>query len=971
MADGWDAFISYAHSASERSAVSLQRGLERFARPWHQRRAIRVFRDNNALSTNPALWPSIERGLTSARNLIVLLSPRAAASPYVDREVQWWLDHKGQGSILLVLDEGQLTWDPAQDGFTADSAVPPSLRDAFSEEPRWLDLRWFRESPGGTADPRFAEALADLSAPIRGTERDELIGEDLAQHRKLRRLTKTAVSLLVLLLIASVVASIIAVRQRDDVLRQAVTLRARQLALASSSRLGADLRMAQLLAVQSYRTEPTDATREALWEASFASPSIDRFVTFDAPVTAIATSSDGRLAAAGLADGRVYTFRPATGDSPVLRATAPASVTALRLSADGGVLLVQAGDSVVIADGAGTRPLDLSEPTAGEDAIALSASGRRAALLLEDRRAAISVFDTTSGAALYRRPDPLSPADNEVIIYPQYTQRLAFLSDSTLRLAGNDNRWAELNVTTGKVRNASWVIWTPTSSLFAAGPRLDYLLSAPVFGGAQVTAWPMTKLVDGGGAPLAATVQVGDPLGMAVAPDGGFLLINDSASGLSIATLAPVGEEVEGGATPNGVTTRVPGVSGVTSMEFVSNDRALVAAGSRVAVLQIGGTGRGAPSVPLVPRGVGAVSTYASDARSSNLAVSPDGTRVAVLEKRDAALQIVQVPGRTGGRTLPATPVQSADDFEAVSGPLWLDDDTVLTLDAAPGGVASGLPAGVQHWQLDLPVRTDGEADDREVPLAALVTQSGVLVATSEGVVQTRDRQAALIGSTGTVPPAPNRYDLAAFSVDATHVALVNLAENADEADAGIRPGLRVLEVATGQVVHERQWAPTAAAVTSVTWAGSTVLVAHVDGSIELLREAGRGATDTLTVAGIRSSTGSAQVSPIVVGAEGLIGVPTRAGLQLVHLATLQPSALLDVPPGFETEPRAYAFAPDGHTLITGHFGSTQRTAAVSVRDLAAEAVITSVCATSGGEVTADEWRRVVGDALPDQPGCR
>ena len=264
------------------------------------------------------------------------------------------------------------------------------------------------------------------------------------------------------------------------------------MALASSSRLGADLRMAQLLAVQSYRTEPTDATREALWEASFASPSIDRFVTFDAPVTAIATSSDGRLAAAGLADGRVYTFRPATGDSPVLRATAPASVTALRLSADGGVLLVQAGDSVVIADGAGTRPLALSEPTAGEDAIALSASGRRAALLLEDRRAAISVFDTTSGAALYRRPDPLSPADNEVIIYPQYTQRLAFLSDSTLRLAGNDNRWAELNVTTGKVRNASWVIWTPTSSLFAAGPRLDYLLSAPVFGGAQVTAWPMT-----------------------------------------------------------------------------------------------------------------------------------------------------------------------------------------------------------------------------------------------------------------------------------------------------------------------------------------------------------------------------------------------------------------------------------------------------------------------------------------------
>lgn len=972
MADGWDAFISYAHSASEHSAVALQRGLERFARPWYQRRAIRVFRDNNALSTNPALWPSIERGLSSARTLIVLLSPRAAASPYVEREVQWWLDHKGPGSILLVLDEGQLTWDDAQDGFTDDSPVPPALRDAFGEEPRWLDLRWFDDSAASTADPRFAEALADLSAPIRGTERDELIGEDLAQHRRLRRLTKTAVSLLVLLLIASVVASIIAVRQRDDVLRQAVTLRARQLALASSSQLDGDLRMAQLLAVQAYRTEPTDATRQALWEASFASPSIDYFVTFDAPVTALGTAADGRLAAAGLADGRVYTFGTVPGAAPVLRGSAPAAVTALRLSADGGTVLVQAGDSVLIVDGAGTRPLTLASSPSGDDAIALSASGRRAAVLLTDRRAAITVFDISSGAALKRRPDPLSPADNRASVYPQYTHRLAFLDDSILRLAGNDNRWAELNVETGTVRRESWVFWTPTSSLFAVGPRLDYLLSAPVFGGSQVFAWSMTKRVDGGAAPLAAAVQVSDPLGMAVAPDGGFVLINDSASGLSIGTLAAVGEDSEDGAAPTGVTARVPGLSGVTSMEFVATDRALVATGARIALLQIGGTGRGAPSTPLVPRGVSAVSGYASDFRSSNLAVSPDGTRVAVLENRDATLQIVQVPGRTGGQALPATPVHPPDDYTAVSGPLWLDDDTVLTLDAGPGGPASGLPDGVQHWHLDLPMRQDsGGEGDREAPLAGLVTPDGVLVATSEGVMQNRSRQGTLLGTIGAAPPAPTRFELAAFSADGAHVALVNLAENADEAEAGVRPGVRVLEVATSKVLHERQWSPTAAAVASLTWAGSTLLVAHVDGTIAVLRDAGLGATDTLTVAGIRSSTGSAQVSPIVVAADGLIGVPTRAGLQLVDLSTLQPSALLNVPPGFETEPRAYAFAPDGRTLLTGHFGSAQRTAAVSARDIAAEAVIESVCAAAGGGVTASEWRRVVGDAPPDQPGCR
>ena len=80
MATGWDAFISYSHAQSDGTAIALQRGLERFARPWRQRRAIRVFRDNTALSTNPALWTAIEQGLGSARQLIVLLSPAAAAS---------------------------------------------------------------------------------------------------------------------------------------------------------------------------------------------------------------------------------------------------------------------------------------------------------------------------------------------------------------------------------------------------------------------------------------------------------------------------------------------------------------------------------------------------------------------------------------------------------------------------------------------------------------------------------------------------------------------------------------------------------------------------------------------------------------------------------------------------------------------------------------------------------------------------
>src|SRR5262249_37681275 len=57
------AFISYSHGADARLAPALQKGLQRFAKPWYRARALRVFRDNASLSANPDLWDSIEQAL--------------------------------------------------------------------------------------------------------------------------------------------------------------------------------------------------------------------------------------------------------------------------------------------------------------------------------------------------------------------------------------------------------------------------------------------------------------------------------------------------------------------------------------------------------------------------------------------------------------------------------------------------------------------------------------------------------------------------------------------------------------------------------------------------------------------------------------------------------------------------------------------------------------------------------------------
>jgi hypothetical protein len=52
----YDAFISYSHAADGALAPTLQRGLQRLARPWHRRRALEVFRDQTGLGVSPALW---------------------------------------------------------------------------------------------------------------------------------------------------------------------------------------------------------------------------------------------------------------------------------------------------------------------------------------------------------------------------------------------------------------------------------------------------------------------------------------------------------------------------------------------------------------------------------------------------------------------------------------------------------------------------------------------------------------------------------------------------------------------------------------------------------------------------------------------------------------------------------------------------------------------------------------------------
>jgi hypothetical protein len=107
---------------------------------------MNVFRDDTGLAVSPALWPAIQTALDDSRFLVLMASPAAAESAWVNREVEYWLDTKGPDSILPVLTEGEWNWDDEARNFDRDSttAVPPALLGALEFEPFHLDLRWAR-----------------------------------------------------------------------------------------------------------------------------------------------------------------------------------------------------------------------------------------------------------------------------------------------------------------------------------------------------------------------------------------------------------------------------------------------------------------------------------------------------------------------------------------------------------------------------------------------------------------------------------------------------------------------------------------------------------------------------------------------------------------------------------------------------------------------------------------------------------
>jgi hypothetical protein len=224
----YDAFVSYSHELDSKLAAAVRVALHKLAKPWYRVRAVSVFLDQSSLSANPALWPAIEQALSRSTYFLLLASRHSARSPWVQREVEWWLRHRSVDTLLVLLTDGDLVWNAEQRDYDWEktTALGRAAAGAFQDEPLYVDFRWTRgEGIPDLSHPRFRSAILALAAPLHGRKPDEIDGEDVRQLRRTKRVAWGAAAALAVAFGIAVWQAILANQQRAEAQRAGMEAR--------------------------------------------------------------------------------------------------------------------------------------------------------------------------------------------------------------------------------------------------------------------------------------------------------------------------------------------------------------------------------------------------------------------------------------------------------------------------------------------------------------------------------------------------------------------------------------------------------------------------------------------------------------------------------------------------------------------------------------------------------------------------
>ena len=209
--------------------------------------------------------------------------------------------------------------------------------------------QWAAAHPGElTTDEREFLAAAERR---QAAELTEARAQAASQARAARRLRWSAAALSVLLVLATL-AGVLAVRSAGEERKQARIANSRSLANQATATAGTEPDLSILLSVAAYNSSDTAEARASLQSQLLRRRHVRRILTTpEGPLTSVAFSADGRVLAAGAADGRVHVWE-GDGQQP-LATLGPAAgpVRAVAVSPDGRTVAASAGHDPGVGPG--------------------------------------------------------------------------------------------------------------------------------------------------------------------------------------------------------------------------------------------------------------------------------------------------------------------------------------------------------------------------------------------------------------------------------------------------------------------------------------------------------------------------------------------------------------------------------------------------------------------------------------------
>jgi WD40 repeat protein len=922
---GYDAFISYSRNDAGRLASELQVAMERFAKPWNKRRAIRIFRDDASMTANTNLWSTITAALQATRWFILLASERAAVSPGVAKEVEWWVAHKGTENFLLVQAGGNISWNAAAQDFDweATTALPRSLEGRFPEEPRWIDMTWYLGVGEPKADPRFNERVADLAAAIRGLDRDDVVGENTRQYRRSMRYARGAIIGLAGLLAASLVAGGFAAVQANEARNQAMSATARQLAALATTSATTDLQTGLLQAVEAYRMKPDAQTRATLLAVSVASPQLVRFIHAGTPVTATAGTPGASTVVFGTEDGEVRRWDRSSGGTTVLGRMS-GRIVDVSVSDDAGrVLAITDADAVVWNDG-NKRTLTL--PTGMRLASArVSPSGKTAAVGGEKRIAVMAATDA--------QPRVFDSAAHVFANVRQgWTQTVTLADDETVMgLSPGYGTWYRLRVADLAVVEESPEGFLVNRDGAEISPDGKFIAERTAVTGA-ISVWSTSdRSATLGGSALTAPSGVARPDSVAVSPNGIYVASGTDGT-IFLGRVGPAGQATVPMKSLSGSGRAIPG-----TLHFLDERHLVSATGGGVSLWDLEQFSR------IGKRWEAPVPISCTACGPAQILVSPGGKNAAIIGYSGTEMTVVD----------PATGRYwhgESNLFEpSFSGAAWINDDQLFVYSPAEKEAyfLEGWPQPrvAAQFSVDL-----GSGDNGRVLAVALVSGNVRMITTGGTFFEVNldkrviSRQSQLVRQS-----EPSAWPVREASIDpaGTYAYLSpNTMDDSGKTVFSLDDARPVLTVAADYGFFDSN-----------------------GGLVSLLGT-------TLTRTNLRSGTASTlesipfdafpSVSP---DGSKLVYGATRGRVTILDAYSGRKIGVFDIAPSWSNA-TSFAFSPDGRSLLVAQTSASGSGGTLYTINLDPAWWIGVACTAADRSLTAQEWRDLTDQDAPGTLAC-